>query len=86
MQTVYLVEGEHPYVGGVRRSLHRTQESARRAAIELANIMLGNCKYPKLPADATKEQIESAVDRIQEESDDADVSCYVIIAEMPVEG
>lgn len=39
---VYLVEGEHPTIPGIRRSLHTLPESAKEAADALLDLIAGD--------------------------------------------
>lgn len=48
---LYLVEGEHPYVPGIHRSLHRTFASAQRRAKELRELVRPGCKGGQKPGD-----------------------------------
>ena len=47
MSTVWIVIGEHPFVGGTITSAYASEELANGAAAELVNIMLNDTDWPK---------------------------------------
>lgn len=41
-ETIYILEGEHPFTPGRRLSYHRTRERAAALAADLVNLMLAD--------------------------------------------
>jgi hypothetical protein len=79
---VFVVQGEHPYMGGCPISVHLTAELAHAEAMKLLNIIRADLQMPEFPPDMT---LDEALERLYETEDYDRDEFGVWITELPVE-